>query len=92
MHSSTGTVVACTVSLSSTSCNSADYCWLLNGTPCMSQAGCAVNREFFNVMHCDTKTGGGFSLEHGVRHGIAPRHRHMCMGSLWMHGDTIGVC
>mmetsp|Transcript_12306 Transcript_12306/g.26558 ORF Transcript_12306/g.26558 Transcript_12306/m.26558 type:complete len:249 (+) Transcript_12306:125-871(+) len=32
----------------------------------MQQAGCPVGRDYFTVISCDTKTGGGFSLQHGV--------------------------
>ena len=32
----------------------------------MSEAGCPINRDYFKVMDCDTKTGGGFTLDQGV--------------------------
>ena len=40
---------------------------LLTWTLDAPQAGCAIKRDYFKAMSCDTKTGGGFSLEQGVR-------------------------
>lgn len=40
-------------------------------TPCFVSAvqlGCPARRDRFTVVSCDTKTGGGFSIEHGVSH------------------------
>ncbi|GAX74907.1 hypothetical protein CEUSTIGMA_g2353.t1 [Chlamydomonas eustigma] len=32
----------------------------------MREAGCEVGRDYFKVVKCDTQTGGGFSIQHGV--------------------------